>query len=181
MKQAELLIEKYYGVYPRAREILVTHSRLVRDKALSIAQRNTHLKVNLELLELGALLHDIGVLFTHAPEIGCQGPHPYICHGYLGRELLELEGLKKVALIAERHTGAGLTVEDIQSQNLPVPHRNMMPVSVEEQIVCLADKFYSKGKHPEREIPLEKVRQKLLRHGTDQLRRFDAWVEMFLQ
>lgn len=180
MKQAELLIEKYYGAHPRARAVLVTHSRLVRDKALWIAQRNTHLNVNLELLELGALLHDIGVLFTHAPEIGCQGPHPYICHGYLGRELLELEGLADVALFAERHTGAGLTVVDIQNQNLPVPQRDMMPVSVEEQIVCLADKFYSKGKHPEREIPLEKVRQKLLRHGADQLRRFDGWVERFL-
>lgn len=180
MKQADLLIEKYYEDYPRAKEILLTHSKLVRDKALWIAQKNAHLQIDLELLELGALLHDIGILYTHAPEIGCEGPHPYICHGYLGRELLELEGLKNVALFAERHTGAGLTVDDIHRQKLPVPHRAMLPVSVEEQILCLADKFYSKGSHPEREIPLEKVRQKMLRHGVDQLKRFDAWVEVFL-
>ena len=60
------------------------------------------------------------------------------------------EGYPRHALVCERHTGAGLSLEDIIAQNLPVPHRDMLPVSMEEQVVCFADKFYSKT-HLERE------------------------------
>lgn len=180
MQEAKAIIDKYYAENIEAREILVAHSKLVRDKAMWIANKNPHLKVDSKKLEQGALLHDIGILFTHAPEIGCYGPHSYICHGYLGRELLEREGLNDVALIAERHTGTGLSVEAIKSQNLPIPHRDMLPVTIEEQIVCFADKFYSKGKNFGQEISLEKVRKKLARHGSDQVERFNKWCELFL-
>lgn len=180
MWQAENIINKYYAQSEKARDILITHSRKVRDKAIWIANKNPHLNVNLEMLELGAMLHDIGILYTNAPEIGCYGSYQYVCHGYLGRELLENEGLKDIALFAERHTGTGLSSEMIKSQNLPLPQRDMMPVTIEEQILCFADKFYSKGKHPETEIPIEKVRAKLLNHGADQLGRFNKWCEFFL-
>jgi uncharacterized protein len=180
MKVAKAIIDKYYGEDHKAREILIAHGKQVRDKALWIAQKNPHLNVNTEKLVQAAMLHDIGILFTSAPEIGCNGPHPYICHGYLGRELLEREGLQDIALIAERHTGTGLSIEVIKSKELPVPHRDMLPVTIEEQIICFADKFYSKGKFSDQEIPLEKVRKKLAKHGPDQLERFDTWCEMFL-
>lgn len=180
MQQAELIINKYYNNNPLAKDILLTHSKLVRDKALWIADRNPHLGANRDVLELGSMLHDIGIMFTHAPEIGCNGSHPYICHGYLGRELLELEGLNKIALFAERHTGTGLTLQTIKAQNLPLPHREMVPVTIEEQIICFADKFYSKGKHPEHEIPLDKIRKKLAKHGSDPVEQFNKWCEIFL-
>ena len=51
---------------------------------------------------------------------------------------------KKSALVCERHTGAGLSLEGIIAQDLPVPHREMVSVSLEEQAICFADKFYSK-------------------------------------
>jgi len=180
MKQAKALIDKYYSDDHKAREILIAHGIQVSNKALWIVQKNPHLKVNTEKLVRAAMLHDIGILFTNAPDIGCNGAHPYICHGYLGRELLEREGLKDIALIAERHTGTGLSMEDIKSKDLPIPHRDMLPVTIEEQIICFADKFYSKGKNSEQEIPLEKIRRKLAKHGPNQLERFDKWCEMFL-
>ena len=180
MKISKAIINKYYGEDHQAREILLEHGKLVRNKALWIARKNPHLIVDVQKLVQAAMLHDIGILFTNAPEIGCNGPHPYICHGYLGRELLEKEGLQDIALIAERHTGAGLSSNDIKDNNLPVPHRDMIPISMEEQIICFADKFYSKGKRSRQEIPLDKIRSKLAKHGLEQLKRFDVWCKMFL-
>ena len=58
--------------------------------------------------------------------------------------------------------------------------RDMMPVSIEEQIVCFADKFYSKdADFLDKEKPLETVRKGIARFGEDKLLRFDEWVKMF--
>ena len=125
------------------------------------------------------MLHDIGVFLTHAPEIYCMGDQPYICHGVLGAELMRADGYPRHALVCERHTGTGLTVADIIAQNLPLPHRDMCPVSLEEKLVCFADKFYSKS-NPDREKPLDKVRKSVARYGEDSLRRFEELAALFL-
>ena len=67
----------------------------------------------------------------------------------------------------------------IISQKLPVPHRDMLPISLEEQVVCFADKFYSKT-HLEREKTVEKARKSLSNFGNEGLKRFDRWCEQFL-
>lgn len=108
--------------------------------------RRKHPELNLDtvFLEEAAMLHDIGIFLTHAPGIQCFGTEPYICHGYLGAGLVRKEGFPRHALVCERHTGAGLSLKDIMDQKLPVPHREMLPVSMEEQVICFADKFFRK-------------------------------------
>ena len=138
------IINKYYPEDNELKHILLTHSRAVADKALWIADRHPELNLDRAFLEEAALLHDIGVFLTDAPGIHCQGTHPYICHGYLGSELLQKEGYPRHALVCERHTGAGLSLKSILECELPVPHREMLPVSLEEQVICFADKFFSK-------------------------------------
>ena len=138
------IINKYYPEDNELKHILLTHSRAVADKALWIADRHPELNLDRAFLEEAAMLHDIGVFLTDAPGIHCQGTHPYICHGYLGSELLQKEGFPKHALVCERHTGAGLSLKSILERELPVPHREMLPVSLEEQVICFADKFFSK-------------------------------------
>ncbi len=59
--------------------------------------------------------------------------------------MLEAEGLPRHALVCERHTGAGLTVDDIISQRLPLPLRDMTPQTLEERLICYADKFYPRA------------------------------------
>ena len=90
------------------------------------------------------MLHDIGIFMTNAPQLGCYGDKPYICHGYLGRELLEKEGFPKHAIVCETHIGVGLTIADIEKNNFPLPRRDMTPKTLEEQIVCFADNFFRK-------------------------------------
>ena len=138
------IINKYYPEENELKHILLTHSRSVADKALWIAARHPELNLDRDFLEEAALLHDIGIFLTDADGIHCHGAHPYICHGYLGSELMQKEGYPRHALVCERHTGAGMSLESIVKQNLPVPHREMVPVSLEEQVVCFADKFFSK-------------------------------------
>lgn len=173
------LIDKYYPEANELRHILLTHSRSVADKALWIADRHPELSLDRDFLYEAAMLHDIGIFLTDADGIYCFGDKPYICHGYLGADLVRSEGYPRHALVCERHTGAGLALEDIIAQNLPVPYRDMLPVSMEEQVVCFADKFYSKT-HLDREKSVEKARDSLLRYGKAGVQRFDYWCKLFL-
>jgi len=174
------IIQKYYKPDSETYKILVEHGKAVTKKALEIANRVPHLKPDLEFIKEAAMLHDIGIYLVNDPEINCSGDKPYICHGYLGREILEKEGLPKHALVCERHVGVGLTATDIQEQNLPLPKRDMRPVSLEEEIICLADKFFSKNKgFLTTEKSINKIRQGLLRFGPDKVGVFDEWIKKF--
>ena len=128
------------------------------------------------------MLHDIGIFLTDTPLLGCNGPHPYIRHGVLGYDLLIEAGWPQLALVCERHVGVGINVDDVLSFNLPLPQREMVPISIEEQIICYADKFFSKNengslKPPEK--PIEKILHNLSKYGQDKVSRFQKWVEMF--
>lgn len=172
------LIDKYYASNPPLRSLLVTHSRMVKNKALEIISRHG-LEVDKDFVAEAAMLHDIGIIHCKAPGILCEGDLPYICHGIEGRQILENEGLTKHALVCERHTGSGLTVNDITAQNLPLPLREMLPISLEEKLICYADKFFSKSDNPTEEIPLDRVIQSMQRHGEDTLDRFLQLHKMF--
>ena len=174
------IIHKHYDPDSKASHFLIHHSRLVAKKALAIAERLRDLTPDLRFIEEAAMLHDIGILYTNAPRLGCYGYQQYLCHGYLGRELLEREGLPAHALVCERHVGVGITAEDIRSNGLPLPERDMVPLSIEEKIICFADKFYSKSDHDlMHEKPLAKVRELVAEHGEEKSKIFDAWAKMF--
>ena len=194
------IIFYFYPQDTPLRRLLVLHSEKVRDKALSIlhfAQKNAPTPamqtIDEQLVVQGALLHDIGIGQTHAPSILCEGTEPYICHGTIGAQmlrclpsqLLDQWGLtaqrqESLARICERHTGAGLTAEDIICQNLPItPVRDYVPESLEEQLVCLADKFFSKSGDPSKEKDLAAVRRSMMKFGADSLARFDDMCDTF--
>ena len=174
------IILKYYEPGSTSYMILVEHSKAVAGKAMEIARRVAHLNPDMEFVEAAAMLHDIGIFMTMAPEIGCFGDKQYICHGYLGRELLEREGLPKHALVCERHVGVGISIVDIDNQKLPIPRRDMLPITLEEKIICFADKFFSKKEESLNAVrPIEEVRRQLTRYGREQLRRFEQMYEMF--
>lgn len=163
-----------------AYDFLIQHSRAVTQKALQIADRTKHLGPDLDFIQEAAMIHDIGIIFTNQPGIGCYGNKPYVCHGYLGRELMEREGFPRHAPVCERHVGIGLTREEIEGKKLPLPVRDMVPITVEEQVICYADKFFSKNtEFLLQEKPLEKVRYGIAVYGSDALDRFDELVRIF--
>lgn len=175
------LINQYYAEAPELKNILLAHSMQVRDRALSIVDAHPDWtasgEVNRDFVEEAVMLHDIGIIYCNAPKIFCNGTHQYIEHGYLGAELLRKEGLPKHALVAERHTGTGITMEQVIREELPIPLRNYCPVSLEEKIVCYADKFYSKG-HIGETVTLSKIRQQIWKYGHDAVLRWENLVTL---
>ena len=174
------LLQRHYDTNSKAFKILVEHGRQVAEKARDAAENVSELKPDLKFIETAAMLHDIGIFLTDTPQFGCFGKHPYICHGILGSELLKQKGHSRLALVCERHVGAGISIEDIRRHSLPLPERDMVPISIEEQIICYADKFFSKngnGRPAEKSIP--EIIDNLYRYGPDKAKRFESWAEMF--
>lgn len=196
------LIHRYYPEDNALRRMLLHHSRQVCARALKIVERHPELGANRNLVEAGAMLHDIGIFLTEAPGIHCHGTAHYILHGSLGAQLLrnEAEQLKEkkrqelqlqevqlqeelhfyeaLARICERHTGTGLTRQTIIERGLPDPQQDLLPETIEEQIICYADKFYSKS-HLERERTIPQTLQSLEKFGDEGVEKFRHWTELF--
>lgn len=175
------IIRKYYAKHPLAWQILLEHSRSVTFRALKIArqiQKNEPL--DLQFIGEAAMLHDIGIIATFSPKLGCLGEEPYLRHGVAGRAMLDREGLSRHALVCERHIGIGLTASEIISQKLPLPQRDMLPISLEEQIICYADLFYSKdlSKRGRAKTP-DEVRKVLNKYGAEKISVFERWLHSF--
>lgn len=172
------IINKYYDGDDALRRILVVHSVSVAQKALEIARAHPELGIDCQFVEEAAMLHDIGICQTDAPGILCHGTEPYICHGILGAAMLRREGYERHARVCERHTGAGLSLRDIVDQNLPLPHRDFQPETIEEQLICYADKFFSKTRL-DQEKTIAQVERSLAKFGQESVARFRLWEKIF--
>lgn len=174
------IIERFVAPGSPLYEVLTVHSRQVADLATLICNRliDKGIPVDSQFVYEAAMLHDIGIVKVDAPRIHCEGTEPYIRHGVMGREMLDQLGLYRHALVCERHTGAGLTVAEIMAQLLPLPQRDLTPQSLEEKIVCYADKFFSKTHLGEPARSMERVRQQMARFGEDSLARFNEMAQL---
>jgi len=104
------------------------HSIVVADIALEIANKIKKATLNKDLVEIGALLHDIGRSKTHGFK-----------HALIGGKILRERGFpEELARICERHILGGLDKED--SREFGLPEKDYIPLTLEEKIVCLADK-----------------------------------------
>jgi uncharacterized protein (TIGR00295 family) len=84
--------------------------------------------INVPLVEAGALLHDLGRAKSHNVD-----------HGLVGSQLARKLGLpQSVVDIIKRHVGAGVTAEE--AEWLGWPKDNYVPTTLEEKVVCYADK-----------------------------------------
>ena len=174
------IIKKYYRPGSKAYQILVSHSALVARKALAIAKRVPELNPDVVFIKEAAMLHDIGIFLTHAPLIDCHGSQPYLSHGVLGSALLKKEGFMRHALVCERHTGVGITKKEIILKKLPLPRHDLVPQTVEEQIIAFADKFYSKDAHGKvREESTAEIKKELLQFGKEKVKKFEMWCLLF--
>jgi uncharacterized protein len=175
------LIELHFLPGTLAHRVMLAHAREVAGLAELVAEQvNREQPVDIAFVVEAAWLHDIGIGQTYSPRHGCFGRDPYITHGVHGASLLDQAGLPRHALVCERHIGVGLSIADIDRQQLPLPRRDMRPQSIEEQIVAYADLFFSKKSdrpHGPREV--ERVRAKLGRYGAEKIAIFDAWHARF--
>jgi tRNA (cytidine56-2'-O)-methyltransferase len=113
---------------------VLAHCRAVEALAAAMAdaaERNG-LVVERDVVQAGALLHDIGRSVT-------QGIH----HATVGAGLLRADGQwdPRTVLAVERHTGAG--IDRAEAKQLGLPDGDYTPRSLEERIVAHADNLHS--------------------------------------
>lgn len=130
------------------------------------------LTLDVELIRVGAMLHDIGVYKLRPKE-------HYIRHGLQGATLLKKEGYPaEICRFAACHTGVGITKKDIESMALPLPYRNFVAETPEERLIMYADKFHSKFEQPHFNS-YDTARQKLLKFGQEKGEQLDALAAEF--
>ena len=159
---------------PAALDLVYTHCAIVAEIAAQLIARN-HLDLDVGLVRAGCLLHDIGVYRLHRTD-GSFDHENYIRHGILGDELLRELGFPELLCrFCSRHTGVGITQEDIRRQSLPLPPADYVARSPEERLVMYADKFHSKSTPPNF-LTAATYRSKVSEFGPDKAAAFAAMV-----
>ncbi len=130
---------------------VITHCQAVSALAVKIGSMCAE-PVDLKLIEIAGLLHDIGRSATHS-----------IDHAVEGGKIAKSKKLPDaVVLIVERHIGAGLTKEDAERLNLP--KRDYLPETLEEKIVAHADNLMSGTK----KVPVAQTIASLIRKHEEE-------------
>lgn len=174
------IIDRYYPQDDELKDIYMTHARAVSDFALSLAHRHPELALDEQFIHEAAMLHDIGIFLTDAPRIHCHGTEQYLCHGYLGAQLLRSLGYERHARVCERHTGTGLTKEVILQNGWNLPARDFLPETLEEQLICFADKFFSKTKFLKHPRTFEQVVESMAKISTESVEKVQDWARIFM-
>jgi len=137
----------------RSNERIVSHCKTVASVAMVIADefKRQHKPVDTEVVLAGALLHDIGRTKIQT-----------VRHGFQGSEILREEGVDaKVVEAVRRHVGAGISAEE--ARTLGLPDFDYIPNTLEERIVCFADKMVDGDKVR----PFNGEVQRFLKKGHD--------------
>ena len=162
---------------PQAFNLVYTHCLIVCGIAEQLHARSGA-DLDIGLVRAGSLLHDIGVyrLYDEAGELGHAN---YIRHGVLGHELLLDEGFpEEIRRFATRHTGMGLTREDVVRQGLPLPPADYVAETSEETLVMYADKFHTKTAPPAL-LTASAYAARVRRFGEDKVAAFESMRATF--
>lgn len=154
-----------------AAEHLVRHCETVASLAMLLAEkirRNTI--VDIELVKIGAYLHDIGRTITHD-----------VSHGVEGGKLLRKLGIdERICRIAERHVGGGIPAEE--AAKLGLPKEDFIPETIEEKLVCYADKLVAGTAVVDETTALKQFEEKLGKNhpGVKRLSAFFSEIHEWL-
>jgi HD superfamily phosphodiesterase len=116
-----------------------TVARVSRWIASRIQERGKH-DIDLEMCELMAWLHDVGRMVWDNSSANAK--HWLVHHGYAGYLLLIQMGvLERLARVTMTHISGGISRLEIEREGLPLPHRDFLSDSIEEDVIVIADKL----------------------------------------
>jgi len=140
---------------------VVEHCKAVAKVATEIAKtcKKKGLNVDVELVEIGALLHDIGRSKTHS-----------VHHAIIGVEIAKsLKLPNPLIAIIERHVGGGIASEEAEELGWPI--KDYSPQTLEEKIVSYADKLIEGSKRVSIERTIKKFSKKLPQSSINGMKR----------
>ncbi|CEG12209.1 conserved hypothetical protein [groundwater metagenome] len=152
---------KKEGADERVIKHCIAVSKLAVEIACKISKKN-NIDVDLNLVKIGGLLHDLGRSKTHG-----------IAHGIAGAEILrnlikdinlnlspnDKIFIEKLARICERHIGAGIDKEE--ATILGIGEKDYLPETIEEKIIAHADNLIAQDKVAGIEQTIENFERKL--------------------
>ena len=149
---------------------VIEHTTAVADLAVETANKlqSKGVKVNVELVEAGALLHDLGRSKVHTVD-----------HAVVGAEIAQSISLPEpVIRIIKRHVGAGITAKEAQA--LGWPKGTYVPQSIEEKIVSYADKRIDKSKRVPIEVEIEKLQKENKFEAAERVKKLNDEITSLL-
>jgi uncharacterized protein len=150
---------------------VIAHCQAVAALAVELAEqfKAKNYSVDLAIVESGALLHDLGRSKTHS-----------VHHAFEGMKLAQAEGLPEpVVCIIKRHVGAGVTTEE--AQWLGWPKDNYIPQSLEEKIVCYADKCIGSSERIPIEATIKQLHEQNLDDAAERVRKLHLEITSYLE
>jgi uncharacterized protein len=149
---------------------VINHCQAVAGLAIEIAcqLQNKGQKVDLRLVEAGALLHDIGRSKSHGVE-----------HGIVGASIAESAAVSEAVVnVIRRHVGGGITSEE--AKLFGWPEGVYSPITLEEKIVSYADKRIDKLKVVPVDVEINKLKANGLFEAAERVRKLDEEIKMLL-
>jgi uncharacterized protein len=149
---------------------VINHCIAVADLAVETADKlkEKGFEINTELVEAGALLHDLGRSQTHT-----------IDHAIAGAEIAKSTGLpENIIRIIKRHVGAGITAQE--AEMLGWPKDVYAPKTLEEKIVSFSDKLIDKSRRMPIETEIEKLQIKNKHQAAERVRKLNNEITSLL-
>lgn len=149
---------------------VISHCEAVAELAMETASKleQKDLKIDISLVEAGALLHDLGRSKTHTVD-----------HAVIGGQLAESAGLPELVVrIIKRHVGGGITAEE--AEKLGWPKDVYMPLTLEEKIVSYADKLIEQSKKAPIGLEIEQLRTEHKDEAAERVRKLHEEITSLL-
>ena len=150
---------------------VVNHCQAVARLALETAEilNKKGLKIDLGLVEIGSLLHDIGRSRTHTVD-----------HAIKGAEIAKQSGLPKpVVSIIKRHVGGGITAHEARELGWPIDDV-YAPLTLEEKVVSYADKLIEKGKRVSVELAIDQLCRESKPEAAERVRKLHEEITVLI-
>ena len=150
---------------------VIGHCRAVAKLATETAQtlKAKGINVDAEIVEIGAILHDIGRSKTHS-----------VHHAIVGAKIAESAGLpNSVVSIIKRHVGGGITSSEAEKLGWP-RGAVYVPLTLEEKIVSYADKLIAKSKQVPIEVTIKELSRDLKPEAVERVRKLHEEINALL-
>ncbi len=140
---------------------VIRHCVAVADLAVKTAKQleGKGLTINVDLVEAGALLHDLGRSKNHTVD-----------HAIIGAQMAQTLGMpKSIIRIIKRHVGAGISAGE--AAKLGWPKDTYIPQTLEEKVICYADKLIDHGERKPIEIEISKLEKENRKEAAERVRK----------